>query len=414
MSAIQKNMEAPGQHPDPVELLQTLQNFNKDQEKYNHLRTLFIEVADVDEYINFLDTDEDIELTRKQIKGLKEVLEGFKVYLKGYLEQTGERIGRFDEKLKKSGEEIVNPELTPEEVDKIAHTRKRVAKAMQIAKAPRGTKGKSLRDVAGKAGEAPTTKKLEDKTEAQYAEFIDGLSVTAEQKEKLLNITANYDEAVATAKELDENVRVPSKEQVIAHIMELGAEKLKKIATIMGKPGLVIETEQSFVEMKDAMNANQHYERQDKCYFASDYEWSGRPEKVSVSIIDMVQNPAVVPGQKPGKQRNDEQLRICEKYFRDNGMQLVSDRQYAAGMQQSLRASSWGEEKGEENPEKYILDFYGQPEETVTIFNQEHREEISQVASGFFGPSRRGVDFVWVDPADQLDGLGGRGAVQVI
>ena len=68
MSDASKTSEVSGQQPDPVELLQTLQNFNKDQEKYNHLRTLFIEEADVDEYINFLDMDEDIDLTKKQIK----------------------------------------------------------------------------------------------------------------------------------------------------------------------------------------------------------------------------------------------------------------------------------------------------------------------------------------------------------
>jgi hypothetical protein len=157
MSNAPQTSETPGQNPDPVELLKDLEHPTMDtaRKKYSHLRDLFLEEADVDEYIEYLDTDEDIDLTRKQLAGLKATLAGFKVYLKRYLEKSAERIGSLGERLKKTGEEIVNPDLTPEEVDEIAHTRKRVAKAMQIAKAPRGVKGKSLREVTQKG--APTS-----------------------------------------------------------------------------------------------------------------------------------------------------------------------------------------------------------------------------------------------------------------
>lgn len=147
MSAVPKNMEAPGQQPDPVILLENLNGMDTDQKKYNQLRDIFVKEADVDEYIQFLDTDEDIDLTKRQLTQLKATLEGYKVYLKDYLKQTGERIGRFDERLKTTTEEMANPDLTREDVRRVAHTRERVAQAMQIAKAPRGAKGKSLREV---------------------------------------------------------------------------------------------------------------------------------------------------------------------------------------------------------------------------------------------------------------------------
>lgn len=414
MSHPSQHQEELGNRPDPARLLNELDSLAQGQPQWNHLRDLFLEESDLDEYINWLDTDEDIDLTRKQISRLKAAFAGYREYLKEYLDQTGARIGRFEAKLKQSVDDLANPDLTPEEVVKIAHTRKRVAQAMQIARAPRGPKRTSLRKAVGKTADTQKTEKLEDKTEVDYAEFIEHMNLSAEQKEKLRAVIEGYEEAVATAKELDSNVQVPSKEQVIAHVLALGAEKLEKIATIMGKPGLTIEPDKSFMEMKNAMNARRHYDNQSEAYFDNDYEWSGRPGKVSVSILDMIQNTSVVPGQRPGEQRNDEQLRTCEKYFRDNGMRLASDRQNAAGMQKSLRAYEQAKRKGEANPEKHILDFYGQPQETVTMFNQEHNTTISKIVYGSFNPGYRKVYFFWRDPAFQSNYLRGRGAMQVM
>jgi|WetSurMetagenome_2_1015567.scaffolds.fasta_scaffold41977_3 hypothetical protein len=177
MSDAPQSTELFGQNPDPVKLLQEMDTMNTDQKKFNHLRTLFLEEADVDEYIQYLDTDEEIDLTRKQLMRLKGSLEGFKVYLKGYLEETSARIGRFDEKLIKGAEEFANPELTPEEVRKIFHIRERVAKAMQIAKEPRGEKGKSLREatqkgVADQAAKSELTpEQLEERVDAYKSQY---------------------------------------------------------------------------------------------------------------------------------------------------------------------------------------------------------------------------------------------------
>ncbi|MFA5829483.1 MAG: hypothetical protein WC843_03240 [Candidatus Gracilibacteria bacterium] len=260
-------------------------------------------------------------------------------------------------------------------------------------------------------------KAVEAKLEKDYQQFVDRLRLTTEQKEKLLSVVSGYEEALATAREFDPDIVAPSKEEVIANILKLGTKKLEKIASIMGKPELIIEpANKSFAEMKDDMDldVNRHYEQQHRAYFATDYEWPEGPKKVGVSIVDMVQSPAVVPGQQPRKQRNDEQLRVCESYFKEQGMELIHDHQYAMGMQRSLRAYAKAKKNGESNPGKHIIDFYDQPQETVTMFNQEHNSKISKFAYGYFDPERRQVAFDWADPDNRDVALRGRGAVQVL
>lgn len=150
MSAVQNNMESPRSQPDPQHLLNELDAINVDEKKFVHLRNIFLEVADVDEYIQFLDTDEEIDLTRRQIKILKTVLEGFKVYLMNYLKRTGKSIEKFDERFKKNVEALSDPNLSPEEVSELARKRVGFSKAIKAVIAPRGAKGKNLRAVTQK------------------------------------------------------------------------------------------------------------------------------------------------------------------------------------------------------------------------------------------------------------------------
>lgn len=258
----------------------------------------------------------------------------------------------------------------------------------------------------------------EANTEINYWEFIDRLRLTPEQKEKLLSVVSGYDEALATAREFDPDIVAPSKEEVIANILKLGTKKLEKIASIMGKPELIIEpANKSFAEMKDDMDmdVNRHYDAQGKAYLAPDYEWSKGQKKVSISIVDMCQNPAVVPDQQPGKQNNDEQLRTCEKYFKEQGMELIHDHQYAIGMQRSLRAYAKAKKQGIKYPDSHIIDYhFGLPHETATMFSQEHISKISKIAGGSFRREDRRVVFARYYPDGRDSDLRGRGAVQVM
>lgn len=150
MSNAPQTPEVPCQNPDPVKLLQVLEGMDTDKKKFIHLRNLFLEEADVDEYVQYLDTDGDIDLTKRQLTKLKVVLDGYKGYLKEYLERTGKSLEKFDERFRKNVTALANPDLTPEEAQELARTRVSFSKAMKAVAAPRGAKGKSLREVTEK------------------------------------------------------------------------------------------------------------------------------------------------------------------------------------------------------------------------------------------------------------------------
>jgi len=237
-----------------------------------------------------------------------------------------------------------------------------------------------------------------------------------ELKEKLKAMASSesYKEAVETAKELDPTIKPPAYRQIIENIKALGPEMLQKIATVMGKPELIIVSSKSLREIVAAIDRNRHYEDQVDCYLSEEYDWSNGTDKVGVSIVDMQHHPETVPGQQPDRQINDEQLHICQEYFVEQGMHLVHDYEYAVAMQRSLRAYKKAIEGGEENPGKYIIDFYGKLNKTVTIFNQKRINKFKKVAYGFFIPSGRGVRFDLSDTDNRSGNLRGRGSVQVM
>ncbi len=243
----------------------------------------------------------------------------------------------------------------------------------------------------------------------------DGENKKLQEKLQEMVSEENYNEAVATAKELDPNIKVPTHEEIIKNLLALGPVKLEKIATVMTKPGLIIVPDKSMTEIIDAMNDQRHYDYQKECVFDLGYSWSGKPGKVSVCIVDMVQSSVVVPGQQNDEWRNFSQLRKCQKFYRDNGMRLISDTHYAVAMQQSLRAYQLAKKNGEKNPEEHILDFVGHPQHTATIFNQEDTTSILHIAYGCFGSiATSTANFFAQNPNNQDASLRGRGTVQIM
>lgn len=148
MSNALPSQEELSKNPDPVELFGDLNVLDSEQKRFNYLRDIFLEENDVAAYIQQIDNDGDIDLSQEQLIMLTDILGGYMPYLRGYLERTGERIRRLDERFKVNAEEMEGPDLTPEELEKIVHTRTRLLKAMQIADLPRGAKGKTLREVS--------------------------------------------------------------------------------------------------------------------------------------------------------------------------------------------------------------------------------------------------------------------------
>ncbi len=232
-------------------------------------------------------------------------------------------------------------------------------------------------------------------------------------RENLLEMVSeeNYNEAVATAKELDPNITVPTREKIIRNLIAMGPEKLEKIGTIMSKPGLIIVPDKSIFQITEAMDDNRHYDNQAEVDYKDYWPWSGNPGKVSVSIVDMVQYAEVVPGQKPGEQRNDEQHGTCKKYFHDNGMSLVIDSQYAVAMQKSLRAYERAKKKGEPHPENCIIDFYGEESKTITMFDS---MDVVSIEYGDFNAKNPRIVFNTIGNSAVSDRLRGRGVMQIM
>ena len=405
--------EIPGQNPDPVKLLRELDTMGTDQMKFNHLRTLFLEEADVDEYIQYLDTDEEIDLTRKQLAGLKVTLAGFKVYLKRYLEKSAGIIGSLDERLKKTGEEIVNPDLTPDEIDKIAHTRKRVAKAMQIAKDPRGTKGKSLREATQNGGHVEANM---GELDAKYQEFIESLGLPDKDAEKLKEMVsdANYQKAVEAAKELKAS-RIPSKAQILTELMKWKPEQLKDICEMQEKPRVVIESDKSFDDQVAGMDAHKHYTAQNGKPQEDAYVYEGekspyrnisKSQKVKISITDGVVHPAQLKGVSTGLGARRKYL--AEKYA-EKKMKHASKGAMAALTQMSLLEAK---ETGDNNK---IIDNWESGDGTATILDPDTLTESALVASSGFDSSFRQVGFLAYTPEpDAVENARGRASVQVL
>lgn len=258
----------------------------------------------------------------------------------------------------------------------------------------------------------------------EYEKFIDQIDVTVEQKEKLLQVLAGYDEAVAMAREFDPKIVAPSQGEVVANLIKLGAYKLEKIAKVMGKPELIIEpANMSFKEMVNAMNMHRYYDGKGKISFVQDpYRGTGGQNKISVSIVDMIQYPpTIVPDSVYNKQKLSAYEKYYREFFSDQSMRLMNDRQYVLIMQRSLRAYAKAKKNGEANPEKYIIDFndslhHAADGLTETILNSEHTPH-GELLKGYFDITNLGgaeVDFGLDDWDAPMGGLHGRGAVQVM
>ncbi|MBU1954127.1 hypothetical protein KKH03_04100 [Patescibacteria group bacterium] len=299
-----------GQNPDPAKLLQNLEALDTDQKKFNLLRNIFVEEADVNEYIQYLDTDEDIDLTRRQLTGLKSTLEGFKVYLKQYLQQTGERIGRFDERLAEGVKSFANPEATPEELEGIGKTRRRVAQAMQIANIPRGAKGKSLREVTQKGP-------------------VSGIESSKEQAGLLKNLEAQYPTMQATFERYEIFTKgMPTWEQVKKGLTPEVLDKALKLA----EPTLLLIPPTTRLSKVVAINKHPAKGQKFDTYtheLENNDLWNGGKSKTEnkwqVSIVEGIQNVAQDEQIYNGERNNYEMSRLWVKKYEDRGLDVMND-----------------------------------------------------------------------------------------
>lgn len=405
-------METPEHNIDPRQFLQTLAGLDTDQKKYNYLRTVFIDPADVDEYVQDLDANEELDLTKRQITQLKSALEGFKVYLREYLKQSGERIGRFEQRDEENLDALKKHVAEPEVQEKLFKTRRRISKAMQFAQKPMGAKGKSLREVtlAGK------TEVKMDELDSKYQEFIDALDLSDEDKEKFKEMMSpvNYKKAVETAKEMDPKCRIPAKSQIIDELMTYKVERLQDICEMMEQPTLLIVSDTSFDEKVSAMDGHKHYTSQNGrsqqnayVYKGSDSPYNNAPKikRVRVSIVDGVVRPEQLAGVST---RIGERREYLTQKFAAKKMRYIDKDEMATLFQQSLREA---EQTGDNNK---IVDNWESGSGTVTLLDPNSLTKSSGVACACFGSYSRQVSFNDLHP-DNVSGYArGRASVQVL
>jgi len=258
-----------------------------------------------------------------------------------------------------------------------------------------------------------TLQQLDDElpSEKRLMRRIHKLSLDKEQKEKLLLLIMEqgYSEAATTAKELDPDVQVPSHDQVLKSMLNLGREKLKKMAIIMTKPGLIIVPGKSMIEIKEAMDSHRHLKGQDMGEISPDYNWSESTGQTSVSIVDITPNPEYIPGQNISENNIREQYIVCEKYYEDNGMRLITDRQYAVALQRSLRLYKLARKRGEFNARRYVLDRIGK----MTMLRSSSNPTLMYVAWGRI-TAMQNVQFAYAMSRNVTQAYYGRGAITLI
>jgi ribosomal protein L22 len=72
--------EALGEKIDPVILIQVIETLESEKAIQSYLRSLFIEIEDVNKFIRNMEADPELELTQRKVIRLKAILESFKVY----------------------------------------------------------------------------------------------------------------------------------------------------------------------------------------------------------------------------------------------------------------------------------------------------------------------------------------------
>ncbi|MFA5829602.1 MAG: hypothetical protein WC843_03855 [Candidatus Gracilibacteria bacterium] len=339
-----KNLEINSSEPSPEHLLEELNKIGDPKKMNFYLRKFFLEISDVDEYASKIGITAQEDFTVKQVNELLGYLENFKVYLKSYLEETKGRIERLEE-IQKTGKRLLRSDseevVTPAMRRRLNKVNQRVSKAMGAA-FKSNSKGKSLYSVTQKS-----TEPLRDDAEKDLMDFVEQLPFNKFEKEKILKLVAGYDDAVFSAKELDPEIYVPTKEQVIRKIMALSPQQLKNIINVMRTPELVISpARQSPKKLVQNMNlqGNRHQILGISMQFLNNRGgeptliyleptkiqddssgWSGPLERCEVSICDGVDSPA----------RNFDEN--SHDYLKEHGLRLIKDYEYLGLTQKSLK-----------------------------------------------------------------------------
>lgn len=312
--------------------------------------------------------------------------------------------------------EIYDPgHLSPEELDCIKEMEKakrfRVEDAVDDDPIVRGLVNGYIMGTIGQSVGEPDYEEVANTQD--FEQFINGLNLPERDKVKLIEAIneENFNEAVATAKEIDPNCKIPSDAyaRIVRKLMQYIPERLKEICDEMQKPALIVVPANSFDEKIRNMDENRHYGNQDGAYVAqgSDepYDSVEKVDNVKVCIVDGVVHP---------KQREDAPtgLEARRKYeierLDKKEMELVGVNRMVTLIQQLLREA---ERTGDNNK---IIDNWESGNGTATILNPKSLMDSQFVAFSFFDSRDCRVGFSSNVPERDSDFIRGRASVQVL
>ncbi len=92
-------LESSERSPNPENLFAALssEELNSKEKKYGYLRRIFVDPADIDQYIAEMNANQDLDMRVKDVKALVLILDCFKYDLPKYLEKFGKRMSNLKE-----------------------------------------------------------------------------------------------------------------------------------------------------------------------------------------------------------------------------------------------------------------------------------------------------------------------------
>ena len=142
-------LESSERSPNPENLFAALssEELNSKEKKYGYLRRIFVDPADIDQYIAEMNANQDLDMRVKDVKALVLILDCFKYDLPKYLEKFGQRITTLretEEPVREAAESVNHPFIKGRLMATHARITKAVRAAERVESKPRHN-GKTLK-----------------------------------------------------------------------------------------------------------------------------------------------------------------------------------------------------------------------------------------------------------------------------
>ncbi len=142
-------LESSEQSPNPENLFAALssEELNSKEKKYGYLRRIFVDPADIDQYIEEMNANPDLDKKEKDMRALVLILDDFKNHLPKYLEKFGQRITTLretEEPVREAAESVNHPFIKGRLMATHARITKAVRAAERVESKPRHN-GKTLK-----------------------------------------------------------------------------------------------------------------------------------------------------------------------------------------------------------------------------------------------------------------------------